>query len=155
MTLPCTEPLITSAFVLGAGSIVQLTDGLLYFLFFGLGFGRPLVLLPICGYALSTSVYQLVDKESWLVNSHIRYSACAYRCVWHLGRGYPQSIKYVCSCALQVNLYSHCTFAFVHFVWYIKSDNEVNNWNIVAFTMKHKPRKRYRFNVRKRRWHEF
>lgn len=46
MTLPCTGPLITSAFVLGAGSILQLTDGLLYFLFFGLGFGWPLVLLP-------------------------------------------------------------------------------------------------------------
>jgi len=46
MTLPCTGPLITSAFVLGAGNILQLTDGLLYFLFFGLGFGWPLVLLP-------------------------------------------------------------------------------------------------------------
>ncbi|NJR12623.1 hypothetical protein HC776_01695 [bacterium] len=46
MTLPCTGPLITSAFVLGAGSLLQLTDGLLYFLCFGLGFGWPLVLLP-------------------------------------------------------------------------------------------------------------
>ncbi|HEX2907730.1 MAG TPA: cytochrome c biogenesis protein CcdA [Phototrophicaceae bacterium] len=46
MTLPCTGPLITSAFVLGAGSATMLADGLLYFLFFGLGFGWPLIVLP-------------------------------------------------------------------------------------------------------------
>lgn len=47
MTLPCTGPLIISAFVLGAGSITSLAEGLLYFLAFGLGFGWPLVLLPL------------------------------------------------------------------------------------------------------------
>ncbi len=47
MTLPCTGPIILTAFVLGAGSVTALADGLLYFLFFGLGFGWPLVLLPI------------------------------------------------------------------------------------------------------------
>ncbi len=47
MTLPCTGPLIVSAFVLGTGSIASLADGLIYFLFFGLGFGWPLVLLPL------------------------------------------------------------------------------------------------------------
>jgi cytochrome c-type biogenesis protein len=47
MTLPCTGPLITSAFVLGVGNAGQLANGLLYFLFFGLGFGWPLVLLPL------------------------------------------------------------------------------------------------------------
>jgi cytochrome c-type biogenesis protein len=46
MTLPCAGPLIVSAFVLGAGSIASLADGLLYFLAFGLGFGWPLVALP-------------------------------------------------------------------------------------------------------------
>jgi cytochrome c-type biogenesis protein len=45
MTLPCTGPLIISAFVLGAGDAVALADGLLYFLAFGLGFGWPLVAL--------------------------------------------------------------------------------------------------------------
>jgi cytochrome c-type biogenesis protein len=48
LTLPCTGPLIISAFVLGGvqggGALV---DGLAYFLFFGLGFGWPLVLLPL------------------------------------------------------------------------------------------------------------
>lgn len=47
MTLPCTGPIITSAFVLGASDSRLLVDGLVYFLFFGLGFGWPLVLLPL------------------------------------------------------------------------------------------------------------
>lgn len=46
MTLPCTGPLITSAFVLGVGNTAILADGLIYFLAFGLGFGWPLVILP-------------------------------------------------------------------------------------------------------------
>ncbi len=47
MTLPCAGPLIVSAFVLGGGSISSLADGLLYALAFGLGFGWPLVALPL------------------------------------------------------------------------------------------------------------
>ncbi|MEM8533611.1 MAG: cytochrome c biogenesis protein CcdA [Chloroflexota bacterium] len=47
MTLPCTGPLIVSAFVLGTGSVASLADGLIYFFVFGLGFGWPLVLLPL------------------------------------------------------------------------------------------------------------
>nr|MCU0494775.1 hypothetical protein [Chloroflexaceae bacterium] len=47
MTLPCTGPLIVSAFVIGAGNVASLADGLAYFLAFGLGFGWPLVLLPL------------------------------------------------------------------------------------------------------------
>ena len=64
MTLPCTGPLITSAFVLGAGSIVQLTDGLLYFLFFGMGFGWPLVLLPFVAVRFQRQF------TSWLTQHH-------------------------------------------------------------------------------------
>lgn len=48
MTLPCTGPLIVSAFtigsVAGAGSFL---DSIGYFLAFGLGFGWPLVVLPL------------------------------------------------------------------------------------------------------------
>jgi len=48
MTLPCTGPLVISAFVLGgvrgAGAF---GDAIAYFLFFGLGFGWPLVALPL------------------------------------------------------------------------------------------------------------
>lgn len=47
MTLPCAGPLVISAFLLGAGSVAHLTDSLLYFLAFGIGFGWPLVLLPL------------------------------------------------------------------------------------------------------------
>lgn len=46
MTLPCAGPIILSAFLLGAGSFAALSDGLAFFLAFGLGFGWPLVLLP-------------------------------------------------------------------------------------------------------------
>ena len=47
MTLPCAGPLVVSAFLLGAGSTSALVDSLTYFLFFGMGFGWPLVLLPL------------------------------------------------------------------------------------------------------------
>ena len=47
MTLPCAGPLVISAFLIGSGSFSRLADGLLYFLFFGLGFGWPLLLLPL------------------------------------------------------------------------------------------------------------
>lgn len=47
MTLPCTGPIVVSAFVLGAGSAAALGESLLYFLAFGLGFGWPLLLLPV------------------------------------------------------------------------------------------------------------
>lgn len=46
MTLPCAGPIILSAFLLGTNSAADLADGLIYFFFFGLGFGWPLVLLP-------------------------------------------------------------------------------------------------------------
>lgn len=48
MTLPCTGPVILSAFLLGSVSGTgALVDGVVYFLVFGLGFGWPLVLLPL------------------------------------------------------------------------------------------------------------
>lgn len=47
MTLPCTGPVIISAFVLGVGSAAALGESLAYFLAFGLGFGWPLLVLPL------------------------------------------------------------------------------------------------------------
>lgn len=47
MTLPCTGPVVTSAFLLGAGDVTTLMGGLLNFLAFGIGFGWPLALLPL------------------------------------------------------------------------------------------------------------
>lgn len=68
MTLPCTGPLITSAFVLGAGSLGQLTDGLLYFLFFGLGFGWPLVLLPFAAVRVQRQFTGWLTQHHTLLN---------------------------------------------------------------------------------------
>ncbi len=59
MTLPCTGPLVLSAFTIGgvAGS-GRLIDGLLYFLAFGLGFGWPLAALPF----LATPVQRRITR---------------------------------------------------------------------------------------------
>lgn len=48
MTLPCTGPLIVSAFVIGSVSgSGALTDSLTYFGFYAMGFGWPIVALPL------------------------------------------------------------------------------------------------------------
>ena len=71
MTLPCTGPIILSAFLVGAGSVALLADGLLYFFVFGLGFGWPLVLLPFLAMPLQrratgwlTANYKLLTRVS-------------------------------------------------------------------------------------------
>ncbi len=55
MTLPCTGPVIIGTFVLGVGSAAALGESLLYFLAFGLGFGWPLLLLPLVAMPLQRS----------------------------------------------------------------------------------------------------
>lgn len=71
MTLPCTGPIIVSAFLLGAGSVAQLADSLSYFFAFGVGFGWPLVLLPFIALPFQrrftkwmTSNYKLLTRVS-------------------------------------------------------------------------------------------
>ena len=64
MTLPCAGPLLVSAFVVGAGSITSLTDSLLYAYAFGLGFGWPLILLPL----LAASAQRHVTR--WLADRY-------------------------------------------------------------------------------------
>ncbi len=71
MTLPCTGPIITSAFLLGADNLGALADGLLYFLAFGLGFGWVLVVLPFLAVPLQrrfmgwvTNNYKLLTRVS-------------------------------------------------------------------------------------------
>lgn len=46
MTLPCTAPVVASAFLYGVGTSATLADGITYFLAFGFGFGWPLVVIP-------------------------------------------------------------------------------------------------------------
>ena len=74
MTLPCAGPIILSAFLLGSNSAADLADGLLYFLFFGLGFGWPLVLLPFLAASFqrqligwTTRNYKLLTRASGLL----------------------------------------------------------------------------------------
>ena len=59
MTLPCTGPIILSAFSLGSG-FADVADGLIYFLFFGLGFGWPLVVLPILALPLQRQIVSVL-----------------------------------------------------------------------------------------------
>ena len=48
MTLPCTGPLVLSAFTVGSvAGTGRLVDSLAYFVAFGVGFGWPLVALPL------------------------------------------------------------------------------------------------------------
>ncbi len=64
MTLPCTGPVVVSAFLIGAGSAAALTSSLLYFFAFGLGFGWPLVLLPFAALPLQQR------GVGWLTRNH-------------------------------------------------------------------------------------
>jgi cytochrome c-type biogenesis protein len=65
MTLPCIGPLIVTAFVLGAGGIGSLAGALLYFLAFGLGFGWPLIVLPL----ITMSLQQRFTR--WFAQRHV------------------------------------------------------------------------------------
>lgn len=63
MTLPCAGPIVVSAFLLGAGSITSLSSSLLFFFAFGLGFGWPLVLLPLLATSLQTHFTKWMTKN--------------------------------------------------------------------------------------------
>ncbi len=65
MTLPCTGPIIVTAFATGAGDAGMLLDGIVYFLAFGLGFGWPLVLLPLLALPVQRRFV------SWLTHNHL------------------------------------------------------------------------------------
>lgn len=68
MTLPCTGPIITSAFVLGAGDALALGEGLVYFLFFGLGFGWLLVALPLIALPMQRRLVGWLAHNNALLN---------------------------------------------------------------------------------------
>lgn len=70
LTLPCTGPLIISAFVIGSvrgGG--ALFDGLAYFVFFGLGFGWPLALLPLVAAPLQRRLTGMLTRHHRLVTA--------------------------------------------------------------------------------------
>jgi cytochrome c-type biogenesis protein len=69
MTLPCTGPIIVSAFTLASvsGEAGALFGQIAYFLAFGLGFGWPLVLLPfINGQAQKAFTRTMIRYNEWL-----------------------------------------------------------------------------------------
>lgn len=68
MTLPCTGPIILSAFALGAGNTSELVNGLLYFLAFGIGFGWPLALLPLVALPLQRRLIGWLNQHHQLLN---------------------------------------------------------------------------------------
>ncbi|NJK27304.1 MAG: hypothetical protein HC925_00120 [Coleofasciculaceae cyanobacterium SM2_3_26] len=73
MTLPCTGPILTTAFLLsvdpaGNLSVNLLGSQLLYALFFGLGFGWPLLLLPMFAQPLQRRFTQWMGSHHDLLN---------------------------------------------------------------------------------------
>jgi cytochrome c-type biogenesis protein len=67
-TLPCTGPIVLSAFALGAGNTGELINGLLFFLAFGLGFGWPLVILPLFALPLQRRLIGWLTRHHLLLN---------------------------------------------------------------------------------------
>lgn len=67
MTLPCTGPLVVSAFTLGT-DVASLLDGIVYFLFFGLGFGWPLLLLPLFALPLQRNLVSWLSRHHTVLN---------------------------------------------------------------------------------------
>lgn len=64
MTLPCTGPLVLSAFTIGGvAGTGRLVDGLLYFVAFGLGFGWPLVVLPFLAAPVQRAVTRFLTRR--------------------------------------------------------------------------------------------
>ena len=63
MTLPCTGPVVIGAFAIGIRSATALGESMLYFLAFGVGFGWPLVALPVVAAPLQRGITR------WLVGS--------------------------------------------------------------------------------------
>lgn len=69
MTLPCVGPLITAAFAVGAVSGTgALIDGIVYFLFFGLGFGWPLAVLPLVALPVQRRLVSGLARHHDLIN---------------------------------------------------------------------------------------
>lgn len=64
MTLPCSGPIITTAFLLGAGDAGSLTVEMIYVIAFGIGFGWPLVVLPFFAVELQRRF------TGWMTQNH-------------------------------------------------------------------------------------
>ncbi len=63
MTIPCTGPIILSAFALGAVDNSLFVDQMIYFFGVGLGFGWPMVLLPLMAMPLQRRLVGVLTKN--------------------------------------------------------------------------------------------
>lgn len=68
MTLPCTGPIIVAAFATGAGDAGALLDGIAFFIAFGVGFGWPLVLLPLLAATMQRQFVRWLTRHHLLMN---------------------------------------------------------------------------------------
>lgn len=84
MTLPCTGPVIIGAFVLGAGSAAALGASLAYFLAFGLGFGWPLLVLPLAAMSMQRGMTRWLAGNAHLLGrvSGVLLIAIAFFGIW-------------------------------------------------------------------------
>ncbi len=64
MTLPCSGPLVVGVFAYGAADPRSIIEGVLYFVAFGLGFGLPLLILPLLAEPVRKSVLR------WMLTHH-------------------------------------------------------------------------------------
>jgi cytochrome c biogenesis protein CcdA len=71
MTLPCTGPIITAAFLRGAAGADVFAGEMLYFLAFGFGFGWPLVVLPWIALPAQRRI------TAWLTRHHLALTRAA------------------------------------------------------------------------------
>lgn len=70
MTLPCTGPLIVSAFVIGGvGGAGSLADSLTYFVCFSLGFGWPLVLMPLLATPVQRQLTRFLGRHHRVIST--------------------------------------------------------------------------------------
>lgn len=67
MTLPCTGPIVLGAFVLGFSQAGYVAGGVLYFLAFGVGFGWPLVVLPLAAAAAQRRLQRWMTRRRALL----------------------------------------------------------------------------------------
>ena len=67
MTIPCTGPIVLSAFFIGATSSSAMVEQLAYFLGVGLGFGWPLVILPLLALPVQHRLIGILTKHHVLL----------------------------------------------------------------------------------------
>jgi len=93
IALPCSGTLLVSIFTLSA-SIGSFTDKLAFFLFFGLGFGLPLLLISLIAEARQRSLVRWFG-EHHLVVSRVAGAVLVAVGAWDLAQNLPLALLYL------------------------------------------------------------